>query len=98
MTDWHDADAARGRSRSPRSSCRLSGGRQVPFFPGGSAVVTGKLSAMWHQPVTLDNRPGAGSTAAPTFVAKSPADGYTLLVNSSAQAYSAALKNLPYAH
>jgi tripartite-type tricarboxylate transporter receptor subunit TctC len=33
----------------------------------------------------------------PALVAKSPADGYTLLINTSAQAYSAALsKNLPY--
>ena len=33
----------------------------------------------------------------PAQVAKSPADGYTLLINTSAQAYSAALlKNLPY--
>ncbi len=49
------------------------------------------------QPVTVENHPGAGSTAGPALVAKSPADGYTLLVNTSAQAYSAALlKNLPY--
>ena len=41
--------------------------------------------------------PGAGSTAAPALVAKAPADGYTLLINTSAQAYSAALGNeLPY--
>ena len=47
--------------------------------------------------MTVENHPGAGSTAAPTVVARSPADGYTLLVNTSAQAYSAAfLKNLPY--
>ena len=47
--------------------------------------------------MTVENHPGAGSTAAPALVAKSPADGYTLLVNTSAQAYSAALvKNLPY--
>ena len=47
--------------------------------------------------MTVENLPGAGSTAAPALVAKSPADGYTLLVNTSAQAYSAALlKNLPY--
>ena len=56
-----------------------------------------KLSELWGQPVTVENHPGAGSTAAPALVAKSPADGYTLLVNTSAQAYSAALvKNLPY--
>jgi len=47
--------------------------------------------------VTVENHPGAGSTAAPALVAQLPADGYTLLVNTSAQAYSAALlKNLPY--
>jgi tripartite-type tricarboxylate transporter receptor subunit TctC len=47
--------------------------------------------------VTVENIPGAGATAGPALVAKSPADGYTLLINTSAQAYSAALlKNLPY--
>jgi tripartite-type tricarboxylate transporter receptor subunit TctC len=56
-----------------------------------------KLSESWGQPVIVENHPGAGSTAGPAFVAKSPADGYTLLVSTSAQAYSAALlKNLPY--
>jgi len=73
-----------------------------PFGAGGgpdliARVVSPKLSEMWGQPVTVENHPGAGSTAAPALVAKSPADGYTLLVNTSAQAYSAALvKNLPY--
>ena len=47
--------------------------------------------------MTVENHPGAGSTAAPALVAQLPADGYTLLVNTSAQAYSVALlKNLPY--
>jgi len=41
--------------------------------------------------------PRCGSYRRPAQVAKSPADGYTLLINTSAQAYSAAfLKNLPY--
>jgi tripartite-type tricarboxylate transporter receptor subunit TctC len=45
----------------------------------------------------VENHPGAGATAAPELVAKCPADGYTLLINTSSQAYSAALsKNLPY--
>ena len=40
---------------------------------------------------------GAGATAGPAQVAKSPADGYTLLLNTSAQAYSAVFaKGLPY--
>src|SRR5882724_630803 len=73
-----------------------------PFGAGGgpdilARAISPKLTALWGQPVTVENHPGAGSTAAPALVAKLPADGYTLLVNTSAQAYSAALlKNLPY--
>ena len=73
-----------------------------PFGAGGgpdlmARAISPKLSELWGQPVTVENHPGEGSTAAPALVAKSPADGYTLLVNTSAQAYSAALlKNLPY--
>jgi len=73
-----------------------------PFGAGGgpdiiSRAISPKLSELWGQPVTVENHPGDGSTAAPAIVAKSPADGYTLLVNTSAQAYSAALlKKLPY--
>src|SRR3979411_1856440 len=73
-----------------------------PFGAGGgpdlmARAVSPRLSELWGQPVTVENHPGAGRTAAPALVAKSPADGYTLLVNTSAQAYSAALlKNLPY--
>ena len=73
-----------------------------PFGAGGgpdliARAVSPKLSELWGQPVTVENHPGAGSTAAPALVAKSAADGYTLLVNTSAKAYSAVLvKNLPY--
>jgi tripartite-type tricarboxylate transporter receptor subunit TctC len=73
-----------------------------PFGAGGGVdtiarTVSPKLSEIWGQPVTVENHPGKGSTEAPSLVAESPADGYTVLVNSSAQAYSAALlKNLPY--
>ena len=73
-----------------------------PFGAGGGPDLVGravaqKLAELWGQPVTVENVPGAGATAGPARVAKSPADGYTLLVNTSAQAYSAALlKDLPY--
>jgi tripartite-type tricarboxylate transporter receptor subunit TctC len=73
-----------------------------PFGVGGgpdllARALAPKLSKLWGQPVTVENIPGAGATAGPALVAKSPADGYTLLMNTSAQAYSAALlKNLPY--
>jgi tripartite-type tricarboxylate transporter receptor subunit TctC len=73
-----------------------------PFGAGGgpdllARALAQKLSEVWGQPVTVENIPGAGATAGPARVAKSPADGYTLLINTSAQAYSAAvLNNLPY--
>jgi len=73
-----------------------------PFGAGGGPDLVGralaqKLTELWGQPVTVENVPGAGATAGPAQVAKSPADGYTLLINTNAQAYSAALlKNLPY--
>src|SRR4029077_8552439 len=73
-----------------------------PFGAGGgpdllARAISPKLSELWGQPVTVENYPGAGSTAASALVAKSPANGYTLLINTSAQAYSDAfLKNLPY--
>ncbi len=73
-----------------------------PFGAGGgpdllARALAPKLSELWGQPVSVENHPGAGATAAPALVAKSPADGYTLLINTSAQAYSAVLsKNLPY--
>jgi tripartite-type tricarboxylate transporter receptor subunit TctC len=73
-----------------------------PFGEGGgpdllARALVPKLSALWSQAVTVENLPGAGATAGPAQVAKSPADGYTLLINTNAQAYSAALlKDLPY--
>jgi tripartite-type tricarboxylate transporter receptor subunit TctC len=73
-----------------------------PFGLGGgpdllARTLAPKLSQLWGQPVTVENQPGAGATAGPAQVAKSPADGYTLLINTNAQAYSAAfLKNLSY--
>jgi tripartite-type tricarboxylate transporter receptor subunit TctC len=43
-----------------------------------------KLAETWGQPVVVDNRPGAGSLVSITVAAKAPADGYTLLLSSSA--------------
>lgn len=73
-----------------------------PFGPGSgpeviATTVSRRLAELWGQSVTVENHPGGGSTAAPAMVAKSPADGYTLLVHTNAHAYSAALMtNLPY--
>jgi tripartite-type tricarboxylate transporter receptor subunit TctC len=73
-----------------------------PFGAGGGPDLLGralanKLAELWGQPVTVENIPGAGATAGPAQVAKSPADGYMLLINTNAQAFSAAFSNnLPY--
>ncbi len=57
----------------------------IPFAPGGPSDVLGraiaqKLNVALGQPVIADNKPGAGTNLAAEFVAKSPADGYTLLL------------------
>jgi tripartite-type tricarboxylate transporter receptor subunit TctC len=73
-----------------------------PFGAGGGPDVIARavaphLSDLWGQSVIVENHPGAGSTAAPALVAQALPDGYTLLINTSAHAYSAALlTNLPY--
>lgn len=59
----------------------------VPFSPGGSNDVTARviaerLVAALGQPVVVENRPGAAGTIGVELVAKSPADGYTLVSSS----------------
>jgi tripartite-type tricarboxylate transporter receptor subunit TctC len=65
----------------------------VPFTAGSATDIVArtlgqKLTDLWGQPVVVDNRPGAGATIGEALVAHSPPDGYTLLVNSAAQAYN----------
>src|SRR5579872_6723461 len=74
-----------------------------PFGAGGGVDVIARalarrLAVAWGQPAIVENHPGAGSTAAPALVANAPPDGYTLLINTSAQAYSAVAQagELPY--
>jgi tripartite-type tricarboxylate transporter receptor subunit TctC len=57
----------------------------VPFTPGGSTDVLARaigleLGKSLHQPVVIENTPGAGGSIGAEKAAKSPADGYTLLM------------------
>ena len=56
----------------------------VPLAPGGgndviARMVGQELSNIWKQSVIVENKPGGQTTVGATFVAKSEADGYTLL-------------------
>ena len=75
----------------------------VPSTPGGSVdtlarTVGPRLADKWGQQVIVDNRSGAGGAIAGELVAKSPPDGYTLLVGTVASlATNVSLqKKLPY--
>ena len=75
----------------------------VPFPPGGSLDNVGrllaqKLSEAWGQQVVVENKPGAGGNIGADAVAKSPADGYTVVMGAlSTHAVNPSLyKTMPY--
>ena len=58
----------------------------VPYPPGGfndtlARISSDKLSKLWNQSVVVENKPGGNTTIGNNFVAKSPADGYTMLIS-----------------
>ncbi|MFO1196040.1 MAG: tripartite tricarboxylate transporter substrate binding protein [Burkholderiaceae bacterium] len=75
----------------------------VPQTPGGASdalarIVAQRLSEMWKQPVVVENRAGAGGNIGMDVVAKSAADGHTLLMSYvGTHAINGALyKSLPF--
>ncbi len=75
----------------------------VPFPAGGIAdqfarIIGGKLAETWSQPVVVENRAGAGGNIGADVVAKSPPDGYNLVMGSiGTHAVNMALyKSMPY--
>ena len=61
----------------------------VPTTPGGatdalSRSIGARLSEAWGQPVVVENKPGATQIIGGEYVAKSPPDGYTLIVSDAA--------------
>jgi tripartite-type tricarboxylate transporter receptor subunit TctC len=74
----------------------------VPFTSGSgsdtiSRIISPKLSERWKQPVIVDNRAGASGNIGTDHVAKSPADGYTVLMAIDTMTMTPAVyKSLPY--
>ena len=61
----------------------------VPFPPGGGAdtlirLIVPTMTEVWKQSIIVENRPGASGLIGAEQVAQSPADGYTLLMGSTA--------------
>jgi tripartite-type tricarboxylate transporter receptor subunit TctC len=74
----------------------------VPYAAGGATDVLSRLicqylSDQFGQPFIVENKPGAGSNIGTQAVISSPADGYTLLLTSTANAINASFdKTLPF--
>jgi tripartite-type tricarboxylate transporter receptor subunit TctC len=89
------ASAQSNSAQYPNQTVRIV----VPVSPGSIAdgfarMIAEKLGELWKQPVVVENRPGLPGI---TSVAKSPADGYTLLLNSNGHTIAGALnKNIQF--
>jgi tripartite-type tricarboxylate transporter receptor subunit TctC len=75
----------------------------VPTTPGGatdalSRSIAARLAEVWGQPVVVENKPGATQIIGGEYVAKSPPDGYTLIVSDAATFIMNPIthRNLPY--
>jgi tripartite-type tricarboxylate transporter receptor subunit TctC len=75
----------------------------IPFPPGGSLdnvgrLIAQKLSEAWGQQVVIENKPGAGGNIGADAVAKSPPDGYTVVMGAlSTHAVNPSLyRTMPY--
>lgn len=92
------AARAQGTAAFPSRPVRLV----VPFTPGGAAdvlmrLLQPKLQEAWQQPVLVENKPGGSTILGTDLVAKSPPDGHTLLVATSAFQVNPSLQpSLPY--
>jgi tripartite-type tricarboxylate transporter receptor subunit TctC len=68
----------------------------VGFGPGGPVDILARLIGQWlsehlGQPFVIENRPGAGGNVATEAAVRAPADGYTLLMIGTGNAYNATL-------
>ncbi len=97
VTSWAQAQSASAQAY-PVRPVRVV----IVFPPAGSTDIVGriafqKVGEQLNQQFIIDNRPGAGGTLGAAIVAKSPADGYTVMVYSATFVANAHLyKKLPY--
>jgi tripartite-type tricarboxylate transporter receptor subunit TctC len=68
----------------------------VPFAPAGTTDIAARLIGQWlserlGQPFVIENRPGASTTIGTEVVVRAPADGYTLLLATTASAINTTL-------
>lgn len=74
----------------------------VPYAAGGAAdtatrMLANKLQEAWGQPVVVENKPGGGGVVGNDYVAKAPANGYTILLGTTQIIQAPALvRKLPY--
>lgn len=73
----------------------------VPYAAGGGADITARIVAQemsiaLGQPIVIDYKPGAGGVIGADTVAKSAADGYTVLYDASAFSVNPSLRKLPF--
>jgi len=73
----------------------------VPFPPGGATTILARIAGQkftesWTEPVIVDNRPGANGIVGTEALVKSPPDGYTLLLVSSAHVINPILSPTSY--
>jgi tripartite-type tricarboxylate transporter receptor subunit TctC len=89
---------AQGGDTFPSKPLRLI----VPYPAGGTTdqlarAIAQPMQEMLGQPVIVENKPGAGGTMGTDYVAKQPADGYTLVFgNSGPSATTSLMRKLPY--
>jgi tripartite-type tricarboxylate transporter receptor subunit TctC len=93
---WSQADLAAGYPNKPiRVVAGVAAGGGIDI---AARLVAEKLSERLGQPVVIENKTGVGGRLAAEYVAKAPADGYTLLAGSTSQmsVSPAIYPNLPF--
>jgi tripartite-type tricarboxylate transporter receptor subunit TctC len=91
---WGQATTAKFPSKTVRIIVGYSPGTTSDVF---ARMIAQRLGERWGQPVIVENRDGAAGSIGADVVAKSPPDGYTLMLTSNAFTLGPALRgNLPY--